>query len=237
MDSSRTHRSATETQTDWLGKLTTCLEILERSASLAVNITEMEEFISMLSSCSNGSLSQEMSVFSMWTDCTPILSEATAHLKRVRLMQQKMGTLWLEGLTSMDSELRYHNLVMSGLKSSWRWIEMSFLKHARVWLRGHFAAATHSFGAMPIGDIATIRSPTQHLVDYRLTQAELQSSLAGYRRLLADLELVSDLVRREEIARPLSPSARPPEGGFERVSFARVRSFIDRVWGCGVHAD
>ena len=166
-----------------------CLEILELSASLDEKATQMEEFIFTLSSCSNGSLSQEMSVYSMWTDTIQISYAVTVHRKRVQLMRRRRETLSREGWTWSHSENQFLILAESGLRSSFQSLEKSFLKHARGWLLGHFAAPLALSPAMRTGDIDPSPCRTQRLVDYRLTQADIQSCLLGYHTIWRDLEL------------------------------------------------
>ena len=185
MDFSHTPNAATST----LGALLRCLETWELSVSLDEKITLMEDFTSMLSSCSNGSLSHEMSVYSMWTDTIQISFAVTAHRKRVQLMQQKKETLWLEDSTSANSEHRFLTLGLCGLKSSYRELERNFLRLARVWLQGHFVVPSLHSSATPTGSIDPSPCRTNILVEYRLIQQLTQSSMLGYHTIWRDLNI------------------------------------------------
>lgn len=173
-----------------LGRSLACLETLERSVSWDERVTMMEDFTSMLSSCSNGSLSQEMSVYSMWTDTIQMLYAVTAHRKRDGIMRRRMETLSLEDLNA-QCERRFLGMAEYGLRSSYLKLERSFLKLARFWLHGHFCVPSRHYAPTPTGDIDPSPCRTSTLVDYRLTQQRTQSLLLGYHTLWRDLELVS----------------------------------------------
>lgn len=208
MDSSRIQRSVV-TQTTWQileARLSLCLETLELSVSLAERITSMETFIYMLSSCSDGSLSQEMSVFSMWMDTTPILFEVTRMQELGASMQSRKVILWEEDSTQTASELRWILMAESGVQSCWRRLETSFLRHARVWLRGHFSVPLRHSLVMRTGSTDRWSPLTDHLRDYNSTRADFLSSLSGLRRVLDDLDEVS--------VPPLSGVLYGPTGGF-----------------------
>ena len=158
----------------------------------------------MLSSCSNGSLSQEMSVYSMWTDTIQMSYAVTAHRKRVGIMQQRMETLSLED-SNAQCERRYLGMAAFGLRSSYLKLERSFLKLARHWLQGHFCVPLLVSEPTPIGDIDPSPLRTSTLVDYRLIQQRTQSLMLGYHRLWRDLELVS-VVRLRRAEYILCPS-------------------------------
>lgn len=151
----------------------------------------------MLSLCSDGSLSQEMSVFSMWMDITPILSEVTRLRERATTMQSRRATLWREALNNprTDVELAWIEMVESGLRSSWLRLERSFLRHARVWLRGHFFAPLPLLVAMPTGSTAQFPNRTDLLRDYNLSRTDFLSSLSSWRECMAGIEEVSASLR------------------------------------------
>lgn len=172
-----------------LGRLSTCLGLLERSVSSDEKVTLMEEFTSTLSSCSNGSLAHEMSVYSMWTDSTQMLYAVTQHHKRVQLMQQKRGTLWQAGSTRMSSEFQYLVRALFGLSSSFAELETSFLKLAEGWRLEHSSAISPHSGVTPTGNIDPSPCHTQRLTVYRLRQQSFQNCLLGYHTLWRDLEI------------------------------------------------
>lgn len=147
----------------------------------------------MLSLCSDGSLSQEMSVFSMWMDITPILSEVTRLRERATTMQSKRATLWREALNNprTDVELRWIEMAESGLRSSWLRLERSFLRHARVWLRGHFFAPLPPLLVMPTGSTGQFPNRTDLLKDYNSSRMDFLSSLSSWRECIAAVEEVS----------------------------------------------
>ena len=89
------------------------LGVLGAECIIDERITLMEDFISMLSLCSNGSLSQEMSVFSMWTASTRTLSVVTRMQTLAALMLAKRATLSQEDLTQDNYELRWIDMVES----------------------------------------------------------------------------------------------------------------------------
>lgn len=194
MDSSPTQPSAL-IPTTWetlRSRLSESLETLELSASSDARITAMENFISMLSSCSDGSLSQEMSVFSMWMDITPILSEVTRLQQLAAGMQSRKETLWEEDSTLTALELRWVLMAESGIQYAWRRLEMSFLRHARVWLRGHFAVPLRHSLVMRTGSTERWSSRTDHLKDYNSTRADFLSALSGFRETYWGIEEVSE---------------------------------------------
>lgn len=176
-----------------LGRLSEHLENVGQSASSVESIIAMEGFISMLSLCSDGSLSQEMSVFSMWMDITPILSEVTRLRERATTMQSRRATLWREALNNptTDVELRWIEMAESGLRSSWLRLERSFLRHARVWLRGHFFAPLPLLVAMPTGSTDQFPNRTDLLRDYNSSRMDFLSSLSSWRECMAAVEEVS----------------------------------------------
>jgi len=176
----------------WIpGQLMTTLEALELSVSLDEKITKMEEFISMLSLCSNGGLSHEMSVFSMWRDGTQMLSLATAHRRRVGRMRQRMA-MWLqEGSKSQSAELQYLRLARSGLELSWRSLETSFLLLSRSWILGHFACHSDLYELTPIGDIDQLSISTSVPQEFLSARTSFQSWATGYNEIWQDLLLVS----------------------------------------------
>lgn len=203
MDSSLTLSAMDSTLTE----LCVILETLERSASLEEKHTKMEEFISMLSSCSNGSIGQEMSVTSMWTDATQTLSAVMAHQKRDGIMRRKMVTLWEEDLNDR-AEMEYLRLARSGLSLSWQEIETAFLRCARTWLLGHYSVTSLPSDVTPTGGFASVPLPTNILMAYYSAQEGILISMRGYNKIWADLEIPVSAVTPVIPERPLAPSGR-----------------------------
>lgn len=180
----------------------------------------------MLSSCSNGSLSQEMSVCSMWTDATQILSVAMAHRKRAGIMRRRMVML-----SEVDwrgrAEIEFLSLARSGLNLSWRRVETNFLRCARKWLLGHFFVHSLPSDVLPIGDTEPTPNPIDILTSYRLTQADILNSIRGYHRTWEDLEIPVSLVRRLTTAhgpslRDATPRARASDGRLEDAPISQL---------------
>lgn len=171
-----------------LTTLCVILETLEQSASLAEKITQMEEFISTLFSCSTENIGQEMSVNSMWVDATQTLSAAIVHQKKDGTTRRKMVTLWEEDLSDR-AEMEYLRLARSGLSLSWQEIETSFLRCARTWLLGHYSVTSLPSAATPIGGSAPILPHTSILSEYFLARNDIHSSILGYNRTWEDLHI------------------------------------------------
>ena len=202
MDSSHTLSAAISI----LFPLSTCLETLELSVSLDVKSTQMGEFTSMLSSCSNGSLAQEMSVYSMWMDSTQMSALVGVHQRRVGIMRRSMAML--SRVDSRDPEVGFLRLALYGLQSSFQKTERAFLKLARDWLREHFCVTSLPSDVMPIGGIDLNPNPTFTLQSYRSTQQAFQNSISGYNKIWWDLEL------KVSVSCPSSPHrARPIPAG------------------------
>ena len=141
----------------------------------------------MLSSCSNGSLAQEMSVYSMWMDSTQMCGLVGVHQRRVGIMRRSMAML--SRVDSKDPEIGFLRLATYGLQSSYLKVERSFLKLARDWLREHFCVTSLPSERMPIGGIDPNQNPMFTLQSYRSTQAAFQNSTHGYNKIWWELEL------------------------------------------------
>lgn len=165
-------------------RLLTILDLWELSVSSEEKHTRMEEFISMLSSCSNGSLSHETSVYSMWMDATRMLCADTEHQRRGTIMRQKMG-MWLQEDSPDQNQYRYLRLVQNGLRSSHSQLELSFLMLSRDWIHGHFALASPHWSYTPIGSTGRTPARTQHQPEYHLRRRIFQDSLNGFNEIWA----------------------------------------------------
>ena len=136
------------------------------------------EFISMLSRCGNGSLRREMSVYSMWTDATRTYHLLEGHQRRLTITQLRMET-WSQEDLNGRAEIAWLRLVASGLKSSLRQLETSFLNASRSWILAHYAPASPVSGRMRNGSTDPTLPSMSHLEEYRLTRLDLQHSMNG----------------------------------------------------------
>lgn len=168
-------------------KLATCFQHMELSASLDERITLMEEFTSMLSSCSKESLSQEMSVSSMYEVSTQTLCVGTEHLRRVGIMRLKMETLSQEG-SHGQAQAEFLRLAVSGLRFAWQRVERNFLICVKGWLLGHYSAHSHHFAHMLIGDSESTRPHISRLRDWTSQRQITLSSIYGWQKTWDDLE-------------------------------------------------
>ena len=167
------------------------LEDLERSASLDESRTQMEVLISMLSSCSNGSLAQEMSVFSMWGVVTQTLCALTVLRNSVGTMRQKMETLSEEGYSekTVSVQERWSELAINGMLLRWRQVETSFLRCAQNWSRGHFAAPLAHLRPTLTGDTGLSPTRTNILANWNLMRLQHESLVIGLRQMCSETEL------------------------------------------------
>jgi len=167
------------------------LDEWELNASLDESVTLMGELISMLSSCSNGSLAQEMSVFSMWTVVTQTLCAATELRNSVTTMRQRTGTLWPAASSeTIASDLGlYADLAINGMILSWRPVEMSFLRCARNWSRGHFAAPLTPLRPTLTGGSGRRPCRTNILANWNLMRTQHESCVTGFRSMLREAEI------------------------------------------------
>lgn len=167
----------------WIpGQLATTLALLERNVSLDEKITRMEEFISIVSSCSRDNLGQEMSVSSMLGDATQILCAATVHRKRVGTMRRKMEMFALVA-SSDRAEKAILEARLHGLELSWRKVERSFLTLSRNWILAHYASTLDNFERLLIGDSDPNQPPTNTLRDYFSTRADIPFSMSGWNKM------------------------------------------------------
>lgn len=170
-------------------ELATILDHLERSVSLDEKITLMGEFISMLSLCGTKSISQEMSVYSMWTDATQMYSLAGEHRKRCTIMLRRMETLSQEDWKGR-AERSFISLARRGLASSWQRLETSFLSLCRNWILGHFALASDLFELMPIGDTENLVIHTSLPQDFFSIRQTTRNLMTGYNELWCEMRIL-----------------------------------------------
>ena len=176
-------------ETSILFELAITLEALELSVSLDEKIIKMEAFTSTLLSCGRGSIGQEMSVNSMWTDATQMLSVGMVHRRRVSIMLRSMETLSQGDLRGL-AERAFLDLANRGLRSSYLEVEKSFLKLARDWLRAHFCVVSLPSDVMPIGNTEWNPHLTLTLAEYICLRHRFQDLTHGYNKTWWDLEIV-----------------------------------------------
>lgn len=176
-------------ETSILFELAITLEALELSVSLDEKIMKMEAFTSTLLSCGRGSIGQEMSVNSMWTDATQMLSVGMVHRRRVSIMLRSMETLSQGDLRGL-AERAFLDLANRGLRSSYLEVEKSFLKLARDWLRAHFCVVSLPSDVMPIGNTEWNPHLTLTLAEYICLRHRFQDLTHGYNKTWWDLEIV-----------------------------------------------
>lgn len=182
MASSRTRNAANSTPS----LLLTILDRLERSVSLDERITCLEDFISTVSLCSTassplgiaGPLTSEVS--------TQILSQATAHRRLATIMRQRTETFAEEDWSGRaETSKAYLELVGSGLTSSWRRLETSFLNYARIWILDHCVSTSTLSERTPIGaiDWSALSTPIQQVLSSAQTACLI--SIDGHMRILS----------------------------------------------------
>ena len=162
------------------------LDRLERSVSLEEKTTDLKEYISMLSLCSNESSPLGTAGPLTSQVATQILSQATAHLKMVGTMRRKMATLSEEASSGRAEETyQYAELVLCGLKSSWQRLETSFLDFARIWTLDHCVSITPVSERTRIGSIdwTALLTPIQVVLSAQQTTCLL--SIDGHMQILA----------------------------------------------------
>ena len=137
--------------------------------------------------------------------------------KLAALMLAKRATLSVEDLTQDHSELQWLDMVESGMKSSYRRLEMSFLRLADDWLQGHFCAPLPRLSVTPSGNTEIFPSRTAHLSTWN-------SNLKLWKACENGLSLLLPVVPLH--ARPLLPSVGPPEGGSCTARHSRALFYV-----------
>ena len=178
--SSHTHNAVIST----LSMLSTNFQLYEQSALLQENITKMEEFISTLSSTSDGSIEAEMSKYSMWVDATQMLALLEVHLRLGGTMRQRMGTLWQGDLKNQAIELA---TLRTGQRSAQRKMLRNFGEYVRVWLREHSYVISNRFEGSPIGGIKPSLLHMNRQGEYISTRQCFRNSMNGYKTILLHL--------------------------------------------------
>lgn len=149
----------------------------------------------------------------MWTAVTRTLSVVTRMQRLAATMLAKRATLSEEDLTRDNYELRWIEMVESGMKSSYQKLEMSFLMLAEDWLQGHFCAPLPRLNVTPTGSTEVFPNRTNHLKDWHLRHNAWMACKTGLERLLQGIEEVSDLARRAFACTAPPPFGRSPGGG------------------------
>lgn len=173
-----------------LSRLATISQTLVLNVSWAESDTLMEEFTSMYSSISDGSLAVEKLIYSMWEAIT-LTSQSVAALRgRRTTTQSKMETLWQVGSTdpTKRAEMALGRLILRGIQSSRLKLLKSFGHFAMTWLHEILLARFPHFRNTATGDIALQLDPTVLQMGLSLTRHALQSSTSGSCKLIWDLE-------------------------------------------------
>lgn len=204
------------------GPLTTILDLWERSVSWPERIMLMEVLISMFSATLEENFGPDEPTFLMYTASTRTSNGLKGILERVQRTRARTETLLLEDSLSPSSPLvLFQQLKTRGLLLSARRVNENFLMLLRTSVLGISSPSsdlsTHSHGGSGPRWESHMRVPPGSPLQMELFLSWLDTELNLWQ------SEVSDLARHEEFARPLSPSARPPEGGLVRDSFARGR--------------
>lgn len=171
-----------------------CSNILQRyelSASLEEKHTLMEEFTYTLLSTSVGNIQQETLVSLMWRDATRMSWLVEEHRKKCGTTRRKMAMLSLGGLSD-QVEAQFLELVIHGLTSSWRRVEIAFSNYVRNWLLELSLVPSLLYDATQTGDTDPFGNHTPRLPEYPLTQTTFQNSVNGYKRIWMDTDQGSE---------------------------------------------
>ena len=125
----------------------------------------------------------------------------------------KRATLSQEDLTRDNYELRWIDMVESGMKSSYRRLERSFSTLAGDWLQGHFCVPLPRLSVTPTGNTEIFPSRTAHLSTWNSNLKLWKACENGLSLLLTGIEEVSDLARRAFACTAPPPFGRSPGGG------------------------
>jgi len=216
-----THNAETSILSQW----STILLSFQLNASSEERITQMAEFISILSSTLGVNTEPGSREHLMWRDTTRTFLHHVAHLKRVTTMQSKMETL-LRGDWNDLYQSDFLQLAISGLKSLTLHVSQSFGRYVNHWLHVHWSLnSLNSAPSLP-GNF--------HLSEFRMrlhrelssTRIGYLSSMVGYETTYDQVQMgVSNLTRRLDLATPTrGVSGAPPQGVPSPLSSeARVR--------------
>lgn len=168
-----------------LGRLSTCLQSWEQSASLDESIMRMEAFISMLSLTSHEHSEVAGLISSMWTVATRTSQSLVALQRRVTTTQSKMATWWQAD--SVDprgrAEVEMGRLWLSGLQSRRLRIESSFGNFATSWIQRLRLRVSLSSASTAIGDLhqtlPTMNTPLESISPL----ATLMDEICGWHNL------------------------------------------------------
>lgn len=166
-----------------LSMWSTTFHLSEPSASLDENITQTEDFITMLSSTSDGSLEAEMSVYSMWTDATRMLNLLDHHRNLGGTMRRRMERLLRAGLSDQATQLATRR---TGQRLLQQEMKTNFGKYVRVWLREHSSVISSHFNGTVNGGInpSLLYMCTQE--EFKSTRQAFRDSMTGYGSILFD---------------------------------------------------
>nr|QWY79436.1 MAG: replication-associated protein [Cressdnaviricota sp.] len=206
------------------GPFATILDLWGRSVSWGEKFMLMEVLISMFSAISAESFDPDEPISLMLRVITQTSSDLKGTLERVRLTRQKMETL--SPVASIPGGCPLHSfqgLKIRGLRSSLAKIEQNFMRLLKTSVHG--ISLPNSDPCMPMLNGDGPRSVwATNVPPGSCLQMELFLSWLATEREFWMYE-VSDLVRREDIARPLLPNGRSPGGGL-RASVVRSRTLF-----------
>nr|WQA30129.1 MAG: rep protein [Cressdnaviricota sp.] len=174
--------------TSILSECATFLAHFTLSASLDEKITLMEGFTSTLLWTSAESIRLETAASLMWTDVIRMCSLAKKHRRRCGITRRKMEMLWL-GDSSDQTEADFLRLAMSGMKSSWLTLEMSFSNYVESWHLDNSLVAFLPSANMQTGNIDWILHPTDTTTASSLARTRFQNSMIGFQAIWTDISL------------------------------------------------
>lgn len=180
-------------ETSTLGQLFHYLQDFELSASLDEKIIKMKGYIFTYSSTSGGFFGQDVQKHSMLRDAIRMCS-MLIELRGWRTITQSRREMWLLGEQRdprREVELRYQELVMSGLKSWQQKVEMSFLTYCRSWLLGASSLVLTRAERLPSGAIESILNHIETPMDCTSKQIEWHCCMSGLRKMWEDAYQVS----------------------------------------------
>nr|WQA30110.1 MAG: rep protein [Cressdnaviricota sp.] len=201
------------------GPLMTILDLLERSVSWDEKLMLMEVLISMFSAISAESFDPDEPTSLMLMATTRTSNALKGILERVQNTRAKMETLSPVGSRLDPCPLKsFHGLKIRGLRSSAAKIEQNFMRLLKTSVLGTSLPSSDPCMPMLSGNGPRSVWNTSVPPGSRLQMELFLSWLASESQFW--MYEVSDLVRREEIARPLLPNGRSPGGGL-RASLVR----------------
>jgi len=215
------HNAETSILSEW----STILLNFQLNASSEERITQMAEFISMLSSTLGESTEPGTRAHLMWRDTTRMFLHLEGHLRRVTTMQSKMAIL-LRGDWNDLYQSDFLQLATCGLKSLTLHVSQSFGRYVNHWLHVHWSLnSLNSAPSLP-GNFHQSEFRMRLHRELSSTRIGFLSSMVGYETTYNQVQMgVSYLARRLILATPTrGVSGAPPQGVPSPLSSeARVR--------------